>query len=143
MEMVEGPTLAERIAAGPIPLDDAEPLIDQLVDGFSPGGDSRKLWTGVSVWHHDPRWGIHEPIKTSEKLVLRERLFQPKCLRVVGSHIRYCVPRHKQRSHRRMLCFDEYLNVKACATIQNNIRNENIQVRHHGRKPDRFGDTAG
>src|SRR5262249_17880992 len=30
--MVEGPSLAERIAAGPVGLDDVAPIIDQLVD---------------------------------------------------------------------------------------------------------------
>src|SRR6516165_940607 len=34
MEMVEGPTLLERLAAGPLPLDDAAPIIDQLVDAL-------------------------------------------------------------------------------------------------------------
>ena len=34
MELVEGPTLAERIAAGPIPLADAEPIIDQMIDAL-------------------------------------------------------------------------------------------------------------
>src|SRR5947199_248985 len=34
MEMVEGPTLQERLAAGPIPLHDAVPIIDQLVDAL-------------------------------------------------------------------------------------------------------------
>jgi Tol biopolymer transport system component/predicted Ser/Thr protein kinase len=34
MEMVEGPTLQERLAAGPLPLDDAAPIMDQLVDAL-------------------------------------------------------------------------------------------------------------
>src|SRR3954454_8158788 len=32
--MVEGATLQERLAAGPLPLDDAAPIIDQLVDAL-------------------------------------------------------------------------------------------------------------
>src|ERR1041385_8235129 len=32
MELVEGPTLAERIAAGPIPLDEALPIARQVAD---------------------------------------------------------------------------------------------------------------
>src|SRR5215831_3538775 len=31
MELVEGPTLAERIAQGAIPLEEARPLVDQMV----------------------------------------------------------------------------------------------------------------
>jgi serine/threonine-protein kinase len=34
MEMVEGPTLRERLAAGPFSLDEAAPIIDQLVDAL-------------------------------------------------------------------------------------------------------------
>src|SRR5215467_8293793 len=34
MELVEGPTLAERIAAGPIPEEEARPIIDQLIDAL-------------------------------------------------------------------------------------------------------------
>src|SRR5258706_7782041 len=30
MELVEGPTLADRIAAGPIPLDEALPIVEQI-----------------------------------------------------------------------------------------------------------------
>jgi eukaryotic-like serine/threonine-protein kinase len=34
MELVEGPTLAERIAHGPIPLDEALPIAKQIADGL-------------------------------------------------------------------------------------------------------------
>src|SRR5258708_27115147 len=34
MELVEGPTLAERIAQGPITLDEALPIVNQLVDAL-------------------------------------------------------------------------------------------------------------
>jgi serine/threonine-protein kinase len=34
MEMVEGPTLRERLATGPVPLDDVAPIIDQLVEAL-------------------------------------------------------------------------------------------------------------
>jgi eukaryotic-like serine/threonine-protein kinase len=34
MELVEGPTLADRIAAGPIPLDDALPIARQIAEGL-------------------------------------------------------------------------------------------------------------
>ena len=34
MELVEGPTLAERIAAGPIPLDDALPIAKQIAEAL-------------------------------------------------------------------------------------------------------------
>src|SRR5512143_2400199 len=34
MELVEGPTLQDRIAAGPIPLDDALPIARQIADGL-------------------------------------------------------------------------------------------------------------
>src|SRR5689334_3012388 len=34
MEMVEGPTLQERLATGPLPLETAAPIIDQLVDAL-------------------------------------------------------------------------------------------------------------
>src|ERR1700686_1640862 len=34
LELVEGPTLAERLAQGPIPLDEAMPLIHQLIDAL-------------------------------------------------------------------------------------------------------------
>src|SRR5512138_3453058 len=34
MELVEGPTLADRIAAGPIPLDDALPIAKQIAEGL-------------------------------------------------------------------------------------------------------------
>ena len=34
MELVEGPTLEERIARGPIPIEEARPIIDQLIDAL-------------------------------------------------------------------------------------------------------------
>ena len=34
MELVEGPTLEERIAAGPIPVEEARLIVDQLIDGL-------------------------------------------------------------------------------------------------------------
>src|SRR5215468_4264455 len=34
MELVEGPTLAERIAQGAIPLEEARPLVDQMVEAL-------------------------------------------------------------------------------------------------------------
>src|SRR5687768_6455541 len=34
MEMVEGPTLADRIAAGPIPLDEAVPIAKQIAEAL-------------------------------------------------------------------------------------------------------------
>ena len=34
MELVEGPTLADRIAAGPIPLDDALPIANQIAEAL-------------------------------------------------------------------------------------------------------------
>src|SRR5215813_13378946 len=34
LELVEGPTLAERIAAGPIPLDEALPIAKQIAEGL-------------------------------------------------------------------------------------------------------------
>ena len=34
MELVEGPTLADRIAQGPIPLDDALPIAKQIAEGL-------------------------------------------------------------------------------------------------------------
>ena len=33
LELVEGPTLADRIAQGPIPLDEALPIAEQMVEG--------------------------------------------------------------------------------------------------------------
>src|SRR2546422_11063874 len=46
MELVEGPTLAERIAAGPIPLEQAAPIIHQLIDALEYAHDK-------SVVHRD------------------------------------------------------------------------------------------
>ena len=34
MELVEGPTLADRIAAGPIPLDEALPIAKQIAEAL-------------------------------------------------------------------------------------------------------------
>ena len=34
MELVEGPTLADRIAQGPIPLDEALPIARQIADAL-------------------------------------------------------------------------------------------------------------
>ena len=34
MELVEGPTLAERLAAGPVPLDEALPIARQIAEGL-------------------------------------------------------------------------------------------------------------
>jgi eukaryotic-like serine/threonine-protein kinase len=34
MELVEGPTLEDRIEAGPIPLDEAIPIVRQIVDAL-------------------------------------------------------------------------------------------------------------
>src|SRR5262249_20803157 len=47
MELVEGPTLAERLAAGPMPLDEALPIARQIAEalaaGHQPGGYHRGL----------------------------------------------------------------------------------------------------
>src|SRR5215204_4518622 len=39
MELVEGPTLAERIAHGPIPLDEALPIARQITDALEAAHD--------------------------------------------------------------------------------------------------------
>ena len=41
MELVEGPTLAERIAQGAIPLEEARPLVDQMVEALEYAHETR------------------------------------------------------------------------------------------------------
>jgi serine/threonine-protein kinase len=38
MELVDGPTLADRIARGPIPVDEALPIARQIAEGLCPFG---------------------------------------------------------------------------------------------------------
>src|SRR6185437_10471885 len=40
MELVDGPTLAERLAAGPIPLEDALPIARQIADALEAAHDA-------------------------------------------------------------------------------------------------------
>ena len=42
LELVEGPTLADRIAQGPIPMDEARPIAKQMADAFE-----AFLWLGL------------------------------------------------------------------------------------------------
>jgi serine/threonine protein kinase len=44
MELVDGPTLAERIAQGPIPLTDALPIAKQIAEAWKP-----RMITGSSI----------------------------------------------------------------------------------------------
>jgi serine/threonine-protein kinase len=39
MELVEGPTLADRIADGPVPLDEALPIARQIADALEAAHD--------------------------------------------------------------------------------------------------------
>src|SRR5262245_58460100 len=49
MELVEGPTLADRIAHGAIPVDDALPIARQIADALTDGPDSlAPTWSGPS-----------------------------------------------------------------------------------------------
>ena len=41
MELVEGPTLADRIAKGPIPLDEALPIAKQIAEALEPAQRAR------------------------------------------------------------------------------------------------------
>jgi serine/threonine protein kinase len=44
MELVEGPTLADRVAQGPIPLDEALPIVKQIAEALEAAHKQGKIW---------------------------------------------------------------------------------------------------
>ena len=48
LELVEGPTLADRIAQGPIPIDEALPIARQICDALEAARTSRGSFTAIS-----------------------------------------------------------------------------------------------
>ena len=71
LELVEGPTLAERIAKGPIPLDEALPIAKQIAEALEAAHEGgvihRDLFVRVCVvrddqgrrWFHSGHRGLH------------------------------------------------------------------------------------
>jgi len=50
LELVDGPTLADRIAQGPIPLDEASPIARQIAEALEAAHEQRIIHRdGVSV----------------------------------------------------------------------------------------------
>jgi serine/threonine-protein kinase len=64
MELVEGPTLAERIAAGPIPIDEALPLLRQIAEALE--------------FAHE-RGIVHRDLKPANIIGLPDLLYQRDC----------------------------------------------------------------
>ena len=58
MELVEGPTLADRIAQGAIPLDEALPIAKQIADALE-APTSTGLSTGIEARQHQSAFGWH------------------------------------------------------------------------------------
>ena len=62
MELVEGPTLADRIAQGPIPLSDALPIAKQMTDALEAAHEQGIVHRDLkpanvkltAPWHHPP-----------------------------------------------------------------------------------------
>jgi serine/threonine protein kinase len=52
MELVEGPTLAQRIAEGPIPLDEALPLAKQIAEALEAAHDRGIIHRGPQACQH-------------------------------------------------------------------------------------------
>ena len=51
MELVEGPTLADWLSRGPVPLDEALPIAKQIADALETAHDSRSI--SVPTWRWD------------------------------------------------------------------------------------------
>ena len=82
MELVEGPTLADRIARGPIPIDDASAIARQIADaleaahaGHHPSRSQARQHQGASGWHGEGAGfrarDVHAPERESPAAVSR------------------------------------------------------------------------
>jgi len=76
LELVEGPTLAERIGEGPVPPEEALPLVNQIqqLDGFGSQGQHARLV--ALAWHAELRFGQSQIVAVQIPHFLRSQTLQ-------------------------------------------------------------------
>ena len=50
MELVEGPTLADRIAQGPLPIDEALPIAKQIAEALEAAAVGKQSTSAQTFW---------------------------------------------------------------------------------------------
>ena len=81
LELVEGPTLADRIAKGPIPLDEALPIAKQIAEALEAAHEASVIHRAAVVsrqqrvvlprWGHDARGGDRHPADVQPRRATR------------------------------------------------------------------------
>ena len=82
MELVEGPTLADRIAQGPIPLDEALPIAKQIAEALEAAHERGIIHRDLKPANIKVRAGRH-----GEGAGLRSREGDRTRRRVVAEHV--------------------------------------------------------